>query len=220
MALYEGANGKLYYNFAQGLKALMHGSERDRNEEYEIEIVGCHFVGDTEYYDVKRDGVQLPQPLSANRIKYLLSRYGVKTLAIGERQELPLTVEEVKRFYEYQEQLREREQNKAREITEYVSLKMAANALISQIGYAKAFGRDEEAAALTAQREELERRANAVLKVHGINPADVAEPAPCKKCDGKGYYYKTICGCAIPHTQEIKEFCARERLRLKRLTGG
>lgn len=218
MPLYEGADGKLYYNFANGLKVAMHGSDRDKSEDYELEIVGCHYIGNTEYYDVLIHGAQLPQPISANRVKYLVSRYGVKTLINGERQELPLTVDEVKSFYEFREWQRAKVQSEASRITEYAALKLAVVGLTPKIGMAQAYGRTNEAAALTEQRSELERRAADVLKAHGIDPATVAEPAPCSECGGRGYIFNYVCECALPHTQEIKTFCASERLRLRTLT--
>lgn len=220
MPLYEGEDGKLYYNFAQGLKVRMHGSDVDKNENYELEIVGCHYVGNTEYYDVEIDGRQLPQPLSANRIKYLVSRYGERTLEYGERRELPLLLEEVQSYYHYKERARAHAQSEASKLTEYVALKIAIATVNQKIGYAFAFEKNDEAAAYEEQRDELERRAADILTVHGISPSDVAEPEHCEICDDKGYVYNHICACALPYAHEIKEFCALERLKLKQLTNG
>ena len=220
MPLYEGNDGKLYFNFAQGLEMHMHGNDCDKNADYTYKIVGCRYIGTTEYYDVEIDGVPQPQANSANRVKYLLSRYGVKMLASGDRRELPLTVEEVKSYFEYKECERLRLQSEASKLTEYVALKTAAKALSPKIGYLQAFGRDEEAATLEEQRNELDRRADEELTAHGICPDDVAEPARCPKCDGKGYIYTHICACAIPLTHEIKAFNVNNRLRLSKLLRG
>lgn len=220
MPLYEGADGKLYFNFGQGLKVRMHGSDCDKSEDYELEIVGCHYIGNTEYYDVVRDGSPLPFAQSANRVKYLLSRYGVKLLACGKRQELPLLLEEVQAYFEYEEQKRIAAQSEASKLTEYIALTIAARELNFQIGKAQAFERNEEAAALEAQRAELERRAADELAAHGINPSDIAEPAQCKKCGGKGFINTQICDCVFPNVRKIKDFNASRRLRLAKLLRG
>lgn len=218
MPLYEGGDGKLYYNFAQGLKVYMHGSDCDKNDEYTLEIVGCHYIGITEYYDVERDGVRLPQPLSANRVKYLVSRYGQKTLAYGERLELPLLLDEVKLFYEVQERRRENAKTMASKLSEYVALDIAARSLSCKIGYAQAFGDKDEANALINQQKLLRLKANTVLTDNGIDPTEIKDLPKCEKCDGKGYYFNNICDCAIVRTAEIKAFNAEERRKLLKLT--
>lgn len=192
MPLNVGKDGKLYFNFAQGLEMSMHGNERGRNADYIYKIVGCHYIGTTEYYDYEIDGVPQPQPNSANRVKFLLSRYGVKMLACGERRELPLTVEEVKAYFKYQEQRREQIRQEAGKLTEYVALVVAANELSIHAGRARAYERIAEAEALEAQIDELNRRASDELKAHGISPDDVAEPERCSKCDGRGFVYNHI----------------------------
>lgn len=220
MPIFESADGKRYFNFALGLKVAMHGNDRDKNEDYIYEIVGCRYMGNTEYYDIKIDGIPNAAPDSANRVKYLLSRYGVRTLAVGQRQELPLTVAEVKYYYEFQEYYREEAQRKAKGIPEYAELKSRANELITEIGYAEAYGNDSKAAYLSAQRIQLELQANKVLKANGINPENLVDPKPCRWCGGRGYISNIVCGCALKREKEIKEFCAANRLRLKELMHG
>ena len=220
MPLCVGKDGKLYFNFAIGLKVQMHGDDYDKNANYVYEIVGCHYIGTTEYYDVETDGIRLPQPTSANRVKYLVSRYGVRTLASGKRLELPLTVAEVKAYFAYIEHKREQAISEAGKLTEYVALKIAANQLVSQIGYAQAFGKTTEADALEEQRAELECRAAAELHAHGIDPDEIAEPKRCSKCDGRGFVYNHICACAVPLTQTIKDFNAKQRLHFAKVLRG
>lgn len=218
MPLYEGGDGKLYYNFAQGLKVYMHGSDCGKNDEYTLEIVGCHYIGVTEYYDVARDGIRLPQPLSANRVKYLVSRYGQKTLAYGERLELPLLLDEVKLFYEVQERRRDNAKRMAGKLSEYVALDIAARALNSKIGYAQAFENNDEANELINRQSLLRQKANAVLVENGIDPTEIEDLPRCEKCGGKGYFFNNICDCAVARTAEIKEFNAEERRKLLQLT--
>ncbi len=220
MPLYEGKDGKLYYNFAIGLKVQMHGSDCDKNEDYTYELVGCHYIGTTEYYDVEINGVPLPQPNSANRVKYLISRYGLRTLNSGERQELPLTVEEVKAYFNHLESRREYYQKKASELTEYCGTIAALRCMDVDKGLEMARGNDEAAAALDARIEELKSKAEDELRAHGIAPEDIAEPERCPECGGRGYVYNHICACAIPHTQAIKDFNAKRRLKLSKILRG
>ena len=219
MAYYEGADGKLYYNFAQGLKVVLREGKGETAEEYTLEIVGCHFSSGTEYYDIARDGVTQPYAQSANRVKFLLSRYGIKTLADGERLELPLILEEVQRYYSHRYHVYLKTSKQAEAIPEYKALTYELRGFGYKIGTALAFERTEEAASLQKKQFEIQRRIEAVLKSNGINPADLQEQK-CDKCDGKGFDYFGICDCALAQSAKIKAFCAAERRQLKRLTGG
>ena len=219
MAYYEGADGKLYYNFAQGLKVVLREGKGETAEEYTLEIVGCHFSSGTEYYDIARDGVTQPYAQSANRVKFLLSRYGIKTLADGERLELPLILEEVQRYYSHRYHVYLKTSKQAEAIPEYKALTYELRGFGYKIGTALAYERTEEAASLQKKQFEIQRRIEAVLKSNGINPADLQEQK-CDKCDGKGFDYFGICDCALAQSAKIKAFCAAERRQLKRLTGG
>lgn len=219
MAYCEGADGKLYYNFSLGLKVVLREGKGETAEEYTLEIVGCHFSSGTEYYDIARDGATQPYAQSANRVKYLLSCYGIKTLADGKRLELPLILEEVQRYYSYRYHVYLRTSKQAEAIPEYKALIYELRGFGFKIGTALAYGRTDEAASLQKSQFEIQRRIEAVLKAHEINPADLEEQK-CEKCDGKGYGYFGICDCAIAQADKIKEFCAAERRQLKKLTGG
>lgn len=219
MAYYEGADGKLYYNFAKGLKVVLREGKGNTAEEYTIEIIGCHFFSGTEYYDVARDGIPQGYSLSANRVRFLFSRYGIKTLAAGERVELPLLMEEVQRFYDYRERLCLKKQQQAEAIPEYKALTYEGRGLSHKIGTALAYGRIEEAASLQKKQFDINRRIEVALREHGLTPADLQE-IKCDKCNGKGYNDLGICDCAIKQTATIKAFCAAERLRIRKLAGG
>ncbi len=220
MPLYEGADGKLYFNFAQGLKVLLRERNGDKVEEYTLEIVGCRYIHDTEYYDIERDGVPLPFAQSANRVKYLVSRYGIKTLAAGERRELPLLVSEVERYYGHREREYYHNCNRAEKLPEYKAIRSALSDLSIKIGIALAYERTDEVAALQAQKYELQRKSEATLRANGIDPKSLKAPQTCEKCGGRGYDYSGVCSCAIAQTATIKEFCAAERRNLAKLTGG
>lgn len=218
MAYYEGEDGKLYYNFAQGLKVVLRECKGEAAEEYTLEIVGCHFSSGTEYYDIARDGVTQPYAQSANRVKFLLSRYGIKTLENGERLELPLTLEEVQRYYNHCYHVYLKTKAQAEAIPEYKALTYELRGFGFKIGTALAYERKDEAVHLQKQQYDVQRRIEAVLKIHGIDSADLKEQT-CDKCDGKGYDYFGICDCALAQADKIKKFCAAERRQLKKLTG-
>lgn len=214
-----GSDGKLYFNFAPGLRVLLR--EDFEVEKYTIKVLDCHYINSTEYYDVARNGVPLPQSLSANRLRFLISRYGIDLLdSGGERRELPLTLEEVKHYYEHRAKQHENARTRAAKIPEYVALEVSANALNSKIGFAQALGRENEAAALQEQQTRLRKQAKNVLYVHGIDPKLMDEPPRCELCSGKGYEFNCICSCAIAHTKEIKEFNAKQRLKFLNITAG
>lgn len=219
MAYYEGNDGKLYYNFAKGLKVVLREGKGKTAEEYTIEILNCHFFSGTEYYDVARDDIPQGYSLSANRVRYLFSRYGIKTLAAGERVELPLLLEEVQRFYEHRERLCLKKQQQAEAITEYKALQYELRGLSQKIGIALAYERNEEAASLQKRQFDINRRIEAVLREHGLTLTDLQE-VKCDKCGGKGYNALGICDCAIKQADKIKAFCAAERLRVRKLAGG
>lgn len=218
MPYFVGEDGKHYYNFAQGLKVELCENDGGKLERYTLEIVACNFINGTEYYSVERDGMALPQPLSANRLRYLFSRYGVKTLAAGKRRELPLLLEEVKGYYEERERARQKKIAQAEAIPEYTVIHKQIRYLDMQIGFAQARGQEEKAAALFQRQAELRAKSDDVLNAHGIDPEEISEPQKCEKCDGKGYNFNHICECAINMTDEIKEFFALNRLRLIELT--
>lgn len=221
MAYLQGADGRLYYNFPLGLKVLLREGKDETAEEYTLEIVGCHFVNGsgTEYYDIARDGVTQPYSQSANRVKYLLSRYGVKTLAEGNQVELPLLFEEVFRYYQYRRIILENTTKQAEAIPQYKIFKEQFYAANREIFTALARNRLDEVAALEKKRDELSQRMESVLRVHGLDPADLKEKY-CENCRGEGYDAYGICDCALAQSDKIKAFCAAERLKILKSSEG
>ena len=133
--------------------------------------------------------------------------------------ELPLTLEEVQRYYSHRYHVYLKTKAQAEAIPEYKALTYELRGFGFKIGTALAYERTDEAARLQKQQFEVQRRIEVVLKTHGINPTDLKEQT-CDKCDGKGYDYFGICDCALAQADKIKKFCAAERRQLKKLTGG
>ncbi len=217
---YVGEDGRLYFNFAQGLEVLI----RERSpgttnvfDEYTYKITACRYIGGTEYYDVEQNGIAKPAPDSANRVKYLISRYGVKTLYTGMRLELPLTVEEVQRYYENIERVFDTSYATAMLIPEYKAIRAELTKTACKIGYAEAYHCLTEAAELEARQEELQTQAENILRAHYINPDDLKITPRCERCGGKGFDVFGICCCAERQRDKIKAYNAAERLRLRRL---
>lgn len=218
MPPYVGEDGKLYFNFAQGLEVLIRERLQGGNvDEYTYKIAACRYIGTTEYYDVEQNGVLKPAPDSANRVKYLISRYGVKTLYTGKRLELPLTVDEVKQYYAHRESVYETANAAALLIPEYKALRSECNGLYRKIGFAEVYGKTDEAAELESRQAELRRKMENVLRAHMINPDDLTPLPYCDRCGGKGFNVFGVCKCAEGQSDKIKAYNAAERLRLRRL---
>ncbi len=212
MPLYQGDDGKLYFNFAVGLSVLIRERIGKEIKEYALTVTGCHYDGATEYYDVERDGLPLPSQQSANRVKFLVSRYGVKTLAAGVRRELPLLLEEVKAYYESREQWHAWALRKAESLPRYDTLSRAASSYSQPIGIALAYERTEEAARLQQEQFKAQRELEQYLTENGIQPYLLKEPPHCQSCGGKGYLPGgKICRCALAQTAKIKEYNAAKR---------
>lgn len=218
MPLYEGEDGKLYFNFAVGLKVQLREDFPGReSKEYVIEVVGCRYIGNTEYYDITRDGVPLPQPQSANRIKYLISRFGIKTLAFGERKEMPLLLDDVKLYYDYFARCKEIAQRKLESVPGYSLIQTELNRLNIRLAFAEAREQKKEATALQKEIDDLNARKLKIMNSCGIDQSDL-KGIECEFCKGKGYIGYQICDCALKRVELIKGFCADNRRHLNRLT--
>lgn len=219
MPLYEGEDGKLYFNFAVGLKVQLREERPGKEpEDYTLEITGCYYIGNTEYYDVKRDGLPLPQAQSANRVKYLLSMYGVRTLNAGKRFEVPLLLDEVKRYYEYHERRKEAAQRKLDSLPEYSAICAEINGLNIKLAFAEIRGERDKYGAENYKSDiaAFTRRKLEIEQANGMQ-ADLDKLPRCELCGGKGHFGGVICSCAIKRAATIKAFNAEERRRLKRL---
>ena len=216
---YEGADGILYFNFGIGLKVECRETTPDRGtEQYTLEIVDCRLIRNTEYYDVLRDGVLLPQPITANRVKYILTWYGIKTLSSGVRKEMPLLIEEISQYYEYCESFKREKEQRLANIPEYQANDSELRKIAMQLGFASAFGKTDEEKRLMSEQERLSDNKKTLLKKYlGISEKELEGSPFCEKCNRKGFFGYDICQCAIKHTAQIKQYCAKERQRFKGL---
>lgn len=216
---YVGADGRLYFNFAQGLEVLIRERSKgaDVIDEYTYKITACRYIGGTEYYDVEQNGIQKPAPDSANRVKYLISRYGVKTLYTGKRLELPLTLDEVQQYYDHCARVYDTAYAAAMLIPEYKAIRAELIKIACKTGYAEAYHRFDQVAELETRQAELQKQANNILRAHYINPDDLKTAPRCERCGGKGFDVFGVCSCAERQSDKIKAYNAAERLRLRRL---
>lgn len=210
----SGCDGKLYFNFNQHMRVKMLEFVDGTAQHYTLEVTDCRYINGTEYYDVRRNGVKLPQPLSANRLRFLFSYYVVATLEEGIPVELPLTLSEVRYFYGWHAYQREKEREKAEKVPGYKEIRSSISHIDIKIGRALA---DEDLNAqneLCGERDKLKSKAMRMLGEAHIDTTLLEEPPKCKKCSGKGYIFNQICDCAYLREKEIKDFNARQRLLL------
>lgn len=215
----EGEDGRLYYNFALHSKykinkTVPHGMKGDCI----YEISDMQYVNDTEYYDVLCDG-ELKKAISANRLVYLLDFGAAELIQQGEMCELPLLPFEVSMFYNSKGAAQRAEQKKAKQLIaadiEWKKLNETLQAKPQEISKALLNGKPAEVASLERQAEEDKRKLLHFLEGKGVN-VDLLERQPtCKICYGTGITATGICNCATARADEIKSFCAAERIRLR-----
>lgn len=218
----DNLTGKQYFNFNVGAEYEVDNYKT--NQHYVYKILDCAYLSETEYYTVARDGRQLFEPVSANRLRFLLTYNVTATqIAAGERRELPLTVDEVKQFYfDHYQTVWNREHKAALarlENTDYSKIQSRINFLAGKAEYMK-----EENRIVKQYFEILEEK----LKLEGIKvdillKANVNEyylrDEPdyiCKSCKDTGIDNGAICSCALHQFERIKDYNGKKRLGLNR----
>lgn len=203
MQPYTGEDGRLYYNYGVGAKYVF----RENGKEYIFEIADCSMKNTTEYYTCLQNGVQYWNKFSANRIHYLLHFNLFETLSEGERQELPLTVDEVSTYYRRKMQERA-EAFKSLGNTDYSAKSKELQNIVIDKAVAEAREQSEKVAELAAREKELRAKQAAILKAKKIDPSTLRGVKFCDKCDGTGIKGLQVCGCAMKMEKEIKEYNA------------
>lgn len=216
---YIGEDGRLYFNFGVELRALCREKSADgKIEKYTFEIKACRLVGDTEYYEATRNTIPLPQLITANRVKYILTWYGIKTLSVGVRAPLPLTINEIEQYSEYcAERQRSAEQTLATN-ERFTEVEQSLRRLSMQLGFAEARGQADEEKKLIQQQLDLNKRKSEIMRDLGISEEALAGVPFCAKCNHKGYIGHELCMCTAKYAEEIQNYCANLRLRIKKFT--
>lgn len=202
-------NGVRFFNFPIGAVYLI--ADKEYGKTYRLTIVGATYNSNshTEYYTCKQDGIDMPTPISANRIKYLTSRYLVSQEFIGQYMIFPLTHEEVKYFFEVQNtQEKERMDDLKKKVYEdddYKSLVALYKVLNSKFIEATIKGRRDEASSIEIEIAGVKVQMQERARIAGFVPT-----VKCKCCHNTGFTERgNICPCAIERTKDIKIFYAK-----------
>ena len=210
----QGEDGRLYFNFGVGSHYVFYPDNGEKPFDYLI--TNCELIGDTEYYYIQSNGKPIPRPISANRLKFLLSTIRCDLTEQGEELELPLLCEEVEDFYSAWNKERAIKREVARkrlQKTEYGNLHSEICRLPMQIGIAEVKGDEQELARLNTELERKNLAMQKILDSNGITAEMLNDDYLCEKCKDSGMRTEAvICGCARARTEEIKKYCAAKRL--------
>lgn len=201
--------GRKCFNYGQGAKYLCEDMTSGDQVKYIVyQIERCEYRNGTEYYHIKRDGRALPNAITANRLHYILNFTLVDVLDEGERQELPLTMDDIREYFAAQkskrEQARKIVEQEIEKNEEYKQIAKRINHLAIFIAFGEMQGQD-----VTKQEQEikdLQAYAQAKLKRKGINPEILKKKNECPYCYNTGIYRGGICKCAKQIEEDIKEF--------------
>lgn len=203
--------GRKCFNYGQGAKYLCEDMTSVDQVKYIVyQIERCEYRNGTEYYHIKRDGRALPNAITANRLHYILNFTLVDVLDEGERQELPLTMEDIREYFAAQKSMREQ----ARKIVEqeiekneeYKQIAKRINHLAIFIAFGEMKGED-----VTKHEQELKNLqayAQAKLKRKGVDPEILKDKHECPYCMDTGIYRGRICVCAQLIEEDIKDYIA------------
>lgn len=208
--------GRKCFNYGLGAKYLCEDMASGDQVKYIVyQIERCEYRNGTEYYHIKRDGRALPNAITANRLHYILNFTLVDVLDEGERQELPLTLDDIREYFAAQKSMREQ----ARKIVEqeiekneeYKQIAKRINHLAIFIAFGEMQGQD-----VTKQEQEikdLQEYAQAKLKRKGVDPEILKDKHECPYCMDTGVTMGKPCRCTRGMEDIIKNYFAN---RLKR----
>lgn len=225
-----GDNGRLYFNYNLGAKYLCEevrpatagGCVSFSRFVYAVER--CEYIDGREYYRISRDGRALVSPFTVNRLHYVLHFMQVDQIAAGERQELPLTADDITTYFAAKKAYIEAQRAHALRVLgskpEYKALTERQRRLCISIGRAEALG--EAVGALNAELAAVEEEIKGIYLAAGVKPAHLSGGArACPVCGGNGLKEDgTPCGCALRIESKIKDYCARLRQSERRAECG
>lgn len=209
---YVGEDGRLYFNYPLGAEYEFTTAAGKR---FSLRIVDCEYESGTEYYYLESAGKILPTRFSVEKLEKQLAAMYYETICEGERQELPLLLEEVESYFA--ERTKERnfanvEANKQLKGTEYHSLVKAQAGIRRRLMLAEADGREDDIANI---KKELEQNAAARVKILAAKNIDykvLTKVPDCPVCGDTGIVDGEICECALERAEQIKAYNAALRL--------
>lgn len=209
---YVGEDGRLYFNYPLGAEYEFTTAARKR---FSLRIVDCEYEGGTEYYYLESAGKILPTRFSVEKLEKQLAAMPYETICEGERQELPLLLEEVESYFA--ERTKERnfanvEANKQLNGTDYRKLVNAQSGIRRRLMLAEADGREDD---IVNIKKELEQNAAArgkILAAKNIDYKVLTKVPDCPICGDTGIVDGEICECALERAEQIKAYNAALRL--------
>ena len=216
---YIDEHGRQYFNFCLGAQYLCEDMANSDQLKYIVyKIIQCEYRNGTEYYHVTRDGKILPNAITANRLHYILNFTLVDVLEPGERQELPLTIEEVAEYYKQKAMEQEKQKENLRKAveddSEYQELAKTKKKLMIKMAFAEVKGDYEEFALLQPHYQSIEDIINRKMRCNNIDVVALDNSKKvCPYCGNTGVYRGQICKCAKQNEEIIKDYFAVKRLR-------
>ncbi len=241
----EESDGRFYYDFNQGARYVIHSHRTEEKELMLIEIGGMQVTkGGEELYLIVSERKDVRDYLG-EWTKMQLALYLEMTFATlleeGTAVEYPLTISDVKRFYSARKKARNQKLFRANKILiGELQKDTKGNPKKDKNGKLLYDGGIEEYRELLKEKENLEKilaerygskkvvnhqesmyrnkctRMIELIRENGIS-LSVFRPDPiCPFCKNNGVDAKGgVCSCAQAREEEIKAFCAAERLKKK-----
>lgn len=239
----EESDGRYYYDYNQGARFVIHSHRTEEKELMLIEIGGMQVTkGGEEMYLIVSERKEVRDYLG-EWTKMQLDLYLEMTSATvaeeGAAVEYPLTVPDVKRFYSARKKSRNKEIVNANKILiGELQTDIKGNPKKDKSGKLLYDGGIEEYRELLKEKERLEKilaeryankrvvnhqehmyrskceRMIELMRENGISVSVYRSEPICPECRNSGVDAKgRICLCAVAREEEIKAFCAGERLK-------
>lgn len=207
-------NGRRYFNFNLNAVYLCEDMTNvDQPRYITYKVLDCEIRNGREYYTIERDGKKMPAAITANRLNYILNFSLISTLDEGERKEIPLTLDDVRTYYAYIGEQRERQKRQLKEAIEsdpaYLRLAKIKQHLTIKMAFAEVAGNFAEEAMYREEFDKIQKQLDSKASQDGIDLCLLREKSTCPYCNDTGVYHGAICKCAKSIEDKIKEFFAR-----------
>lgn len=209
---YVGDDGRLYFNYPVGAEYEFRNSAGAR---FSLRIVACEYEDGKEYYYLVSAGRELPARFSVEKLEIQLNAMPYEIISEGERQELPLLMEEVQTYY--REKSKELnfanvQANEKLNGTNYKKLIQLNAKLNKRLWLAQSDGREDDAAEIMKLIQENTAACMKIIEDKGVDINALTKQRKCVFCRDTGVVNGAICICAIDNAESIKAFNAALRL--------
>lgn len=207
-----GTDGRIYFQYNIGAELRF---TPQSGVPFTYKITECDYSDGKEYYTIEVDGKELSKRYEAKEITLLLSFMPHDVIAYGVLTELPLTVDEVKEYYEAKAKALKAANTQANQElkdTDYFKLlKKRVNVARSlSIAQADESGEVED---LAAELKSVDDTIEKILTEKKIDKAVLRKVPSCAVCNDTGLVRGEICLCALSNSKAIKSFAAANRCK-------